>query len=164
MGALNYDYTSKMIQPDSELFENYRDSKKDLKRILEQKKPESERLTILLEANERLNGELQRLKKDLIDANKPANLIAKTKQIETDKNSLVSPLSQQQSLQIKQLEAQYNNEIKKNKLLGIKLAKQERLLEEVYESEKENVLENDDINNIKVINQQLSNLLQKLKA
>ncbi len=117
---------------------------------------------IMQEANERLNIEVQRLKKALFDANKseqvnPSNL-------EADKKAIAEKYAEKYAAKIRQLETQCKAEEKKNKVLSIKMAKLEGLLDDVYEAEQQNTLETDDIKNIKKINQQLESLLSKLKV
>ncbi len=144
---LNFDKTN-MIQPDSGLFENYRSSKQELNRIHEKKKIKNERLEILSESNDRLNTEVQRLKKSLSAMNNESHTTNTDKQL---------------FAKVQILENQYKSEKKKNILLTIKFEKLEALLDEVYAEEKDNTLERSDIDNIKLINNQLSSLLQKLK-
>ncbi len=117
---------------------------------------------IMQEANERLNLEVQRLKKALFDANKSEQV--NPGNIEADKKAIAEKYAGKYAAKIRQLETQYKAEAKKNKVLSIKMEKLEGLLDDVYETEQQNTLETDDIKNIKKINQQLESLLSRLKV
>jgi hypothetical protein len=186
-----------MVQPDSNILENYLASKQDLARINANKQAKNqannERVEILLERNDRLNAEMQNLKKEL-------------NKLKTEK--IAGPIQetdQQLLIKIKKLETQNKLEKKRSVLLASKVEKLETLLDEVYETENKpdsedaslakikilekqytsekkksmllglkveqlqtaidnkNTLESSDINSIQTINSQLESLLKRLK-
>jgi hypothetical protein len=182
-----------MIQPDSSILENYLASKQDLARINARKQVNNERVEILLECNDRLNVEIQNLKKQL-------------NKLKTEQVAQVPQVADQQLLnQIRTLETQNKAEKKKSVLLTRKVEKFEALLDEVYETENKpesedqslakikmlekqynsekknsmllglkveqlqisidnkNTLESSDVNSIQTINSQLESLLKRLK-
>jgi chromosome segregation ATPase len=193
MNALMNIEKTTMVQPDSKVFENYLASKKDLARINENKQANNERVEILLERNDRLNVEIQNLKREL---NK-----LKTEQV-TD---VIQVTDQQLLTTMKTLESQNKAEKKRNVLLTTKVEKFEALLDEVYETENkpeiddqslakikmlekqynsekkstmllglkveqlqaaidnQNTLKSSDVNSIQTINSQLESLLKRLK-
>jgi len=141
---------------------NYNFSKPNSKGGAKSKKTDTAHQEIMQEANERLNLEVQRLKKALFDANKDTPSASHPAQLEADRKAIAEKFSQKYSAKIKQLESKYQCEVKKNTLLNIKMAKLETLLDEVYEAEKPNQLETNDIQNIKKINQQLEKNIKKI--
>ncbi len=167
MGSLHSFEKTSMIQPDSLLANNYRSTKIDMQRISTESKSAIDHNDIMLEANERLNQEVQRLKKELntkhastqTHGNQPSQSA-----LNAHKKVIVEKVTLKFQCQIKNLENQYNAEVKKNQLLNIKMGKLESLLDDVYDAEQENSLENTDIDDIKAINQQLTSLLEKLKS
>ena len=152
MGSVhNFEKTS-MIQPDSTLFENYRNTKAEMRRIDESNKVENVRANILQEANERLNTEVQRLKKALADSKRP-ELATAQPTAHGDNN---------QTAYIQKLELALKNEKRKTQKLENDKAKLEQLLEDVYAVEKENSINEEEVMNIKKVNAQLLAMLQRL--
>jgi len=152
MGSVhNFEKTS-MIQPDSTLFENYRNTKAEMRRIDESNKVENVRANILQEANERLNTEVQRLKKALADSKRPEVTTAQPT-AHGDSN---------QTAYIQKLELALKNEKRKTQKLENDKAKLEQLLEDVYAVEKENSINEEEVMNIKKVNAQLLAMLQRL--
>jgi len=164
MGALHQFEKTSMTSPQMVRVNNYQIGKGKQPAANGAKKSDSAHQEIMQEANERLNLEVQRLKKALFDANKDTPTASHPAQLEADRKAIAEKFSQKYSAKIKQLESKYQSEVKKNTLLNIKMAKLETLLDEVYEAEKPNQLETNDIQNIKKINQQLETLLKKLKV
>ena len=164
MGALHQFEKTSMTPPQMVRINNYQISTGERPASRAHKKPDVAHQEIMQEANERLNLEVQRLKKALFDANKNKSSVNNRVQLEADKKAIAEQFSRRYGAKMKQLETQYLSEVKKNKLLEIKMAKLETLLDEVYETEQTNNLESDDIQNIKNINQQLAALLVKLKG
>jgi len=156
MGSVhNFEKTS-MIQPDSTLFENYRNTKAEMRRIDESNKVENVRANILQEANERLNTEVQRLKKALADSKRPEVATAQPitqPTVHGDSN---------QTAYIQKLELALKNEKRKTQKLENDKAKLEQLLEDVYAVEKENSINEEEVMNIKKVNAQLLAMLQRL--
>jgi len=164
MGALHQFEKTSMTSPQMVRVNNYQINKGKQPAANAPKKADSAHQEIMQEANERLNLEVQRLKKALFDANKNTSVASNPAQLEADRKAIAEKFSQKYAAKMKQLESQYQSEVKKNTLLNIKMAKLETLLDEVYEAENPNHLESDDIQNIKKINQQLATLLEKLKV
>jgi|GEM_PF-3241341 len=164
MGALHQFEKTSMTSPQMVRVNNYQINKGKQSTSNSSKKSDSAHQEIMQEANERLNLEVQRLKKALSDANKNTPTASNPAQLDADRKAIAEKFSKKYAAKMKQLESQYQSEVKKNTLLNIKMAKLETLLDEVYEAENPNHLESDDIKNIKKINQQLETLLQKLKV
>ncbi len=164
MGALHQFEKTSMTPPQMVRVNNYQINKGKQPAAKASNKADSAHQEIMQEANERLNLEVQRLKKALSDANKNTPTASNSAQLEADRKTIAEKFSQKYAAKMKQLESQYQSEVKKNTLLSIKMAKLETLLDEVYEAENPNHLESDDIQNIKKINQQLATLLEKLKV
>jgi hypothetical protein len=182
-----------MIQPDSSILENYLASKQDLARINARKQVNNERVEILLECNDRLNVEIQNLKKQL-------------NKLKTEQVAQVPQVADQQLLnQIRTLETQNKAEKNRSAMLTTKVEKLGALLDEVYETEdkpecanqslakikilevqynsekkksmllglkveqlqtainNKNTVESSDVNSIQTINSQLESLLKRLK-
>lgn len=155
MGSLHHFEKTSMIQPDNSLFENYRETKAEMRRIEESQQVENNRLIILQEANERLNTEVQRLKKALSDSKRhePEIRIAQTPKSNNDKKY---------QEHIQKLELALKNEKRKNQKLTNNIGKLEQLLEDVYAAEKENSIQEEEVMNIKKVNAQLLAMLQRL--
>jgi len=164
MGALHQFEKTSMTSPQMVRVNNYQINKGKQPAAKGPKKSGTAHQEIMQEANERLNLEVQRLKKALFDANKNTPTASNPAQLDADRKAIAEKFSHKYAAKMKQLESQYQSEVKKNTLLNIKMAKLETLLDEVYEAENPNHLENDDIQNIKKINQQLATLLEKLKV
>ncbi len=163
MGSLHSFEKTSMIQPNSLLADNYRSTQVDLQRISSKKKSDVDHQDIMLEANERLNLEVQRLKKALNDSKNSKASQPVQADLNAQKKIIIEKVSLKFQCQLKNLENKYNAEVKKNQLLNIKMGKLETLLDDVYEAEQDNSLEKTDIDDIKAINQQLTSLLEKLK-
>ncbi len=133
MGALHQFEKTSMTSPQMVRVNNYQINKG--KQPAAPKKADSAHQEIMQEANERLNLEVQRLKKALFDANKNTSVASNPAQLEADRKAIAEKFSQKYAAKIKQLESQYQSEVKKNTLLNIKMAKLETLLDEVYEAE-----------------------------
>ena len=164
MGALHQFEKTSMTPPQMVRVNNYQINKGDKQGNHSRRKPDLAHQEIMQEANERLNLEVQRLKKALFDANKNKSSAVSAGNLEADKKLIAEKFARKYAAKMQQLETRYQAEVKKNKSLNIKMAKLETLLDEVYEAEQSNQLESDDIQNIKKINQQLAALLEKLKS
>ena len=72
--VLNFEKTT-MVQPDMELFEHFKSTKKDLARINEMNRSneKDERIKILQEVNERLNSEITQLKSKICNMSQKKN-------------------------------------------------------------------------------------------
>lgn len=156
MGSVYSFEKTSMIQPDAALYENYQATKMEMKKIKEGQHVENMRLTILQEANERLNEEVQRLKKALASNQKPA--------MTPQQPSMQSQIAEAKLYRekIKRLDMMLTAEKKKTEKLTANVAKLEKLLDEVYESEKEAQNNSAEVDSIKKVNQQLLNMLQRL--
>ena len=145
--VLNFEKTT-MVQPDMELFEHFKSTKKDLARINEMNRSneKDERIKILQEVNERLNSEITQLK------SKICNMSQKKNEFE-DRDQLLSA--------IKTLKNQYENEKKQRMLISLKMKKLETLYDDAFDGETPIEIERSD--DIQDINENLSFLLQTLK-
>lgn len=155
MGSIYSFEKTSMIQPDTALYENFQASKMEVKKIKEGQQVENMRVTILQEANERLNQEVQRLKKALASNHKVSQ---PTQQISIQDHVAESKLYREK---IQRLEMMLAAEKKQSEKLRANVAKLEKLLDEVYETEKESG-KSAEVDNIKKVNQQLLNMLQRL--
>lgn len=146
--VLNFEKTA-MIQPDMELFEHFKSTKKDLARISEMNKTneKDERIKILQEVNERLNSEITQLKRKVCS-------VSQTKNEFNDKDKLLSAM--------KVLKSQYENEKKQRMLLSLKVKKLETLYDDAFDDEDAPSVQSS--NNIQDINKNLSFLLDTLKS
>jgi len=156
MGSVYSFEKTSMIQPDAALYENYQATKMEMKKIKEGQHVENMRLTILQEANERLNAEVQRLKKALASSHK-----AHTPAPQPSMQSQVAEAKLYRE-KIQRLEMMLAAEKKKTEKLNANVVKLEKLLDEVYEAEKEVRNNNAEVDSIKKVNQQLLNMLQRL--
>ena len=142
--VLNFEKTT-MVQPDMELFEHFKSTKKDLARINEMNRSneKDERIKILQEVNERLNSEITQLK------SKICNVSQKKTEFE-DRDELLSAL--------KVMTSHYENEKKQRLLVSSKMKKLETLYDDAFEEEQTAEMESSDDN--QDINKSLSFLLQ----
>ncbi len=142
--VLNFEKTT-MVQPDMELFEHFKSTKKDLARINEMNRSneKDERIKILQEVNERLNSEITQLK------SKICNMSQKKTEFE-DRDELLSAL--------KVMTSHYENEKKQRLLVSSKMKKLETLYDDAFEEEQTAEMESSD--DIQDINKSLSFLLQ----
>lgn len=142
--VLNFEKTT-MVQPDMELFEHFKSTKKDLARINEMNRSneKDERIKILQEVNERLNSEITQLK------SKICNMSQKKTEFE-DRDELLSAL--------KVMTSHYENEKKQRLLVSSKMKKLETLYDDAFEEEQAAEMESSD--DIQDINKSLSFLLQ----
>lgn len=142
--VLNFEKTT-MVQPDMELFEHFKSTKKDLARINEMNRSneKDERIKILQEVNERLNSEITQLK------SKICNMSQKKTEFE-DRDELLSAL--------KVMTSHYENEKKQRLLVSSKMKKLETLYDDAFEEEQAAEIESSD--DIQDINKSLSFLLQ----
>ena len=145
--VLNFEKTT-MVQPDMELFEHFKSTKKDLARINEMNRSneKDERIKILQEVNERLNSEITQLKSKICDMSQEKSGLE-------DRDQLLSA--------IKTLKNQYENEKKQRMLISLKMKKLETLYDDAFDGETPIEIERSD--DIQDINENLSFLLQTLK-
>lgn len=159
MGNLYHFEKTDMIQPDNVLFENYQTSKQDLQRINEKNKVDLIRVEILQDANDRLNSEVQRLKKQLAlkQNDQPSEAI-----ILKERNQTTKEITAMYAQKISLLEQQNKKYLAKIGQQSTTISKLEALLDEVYESESQNNAKINDIEEIKRLNQRLSSLISKI--
>lgn len=159
MGNLYHFEKTDMIQPDNVLFENYQTSKQDLQRINEKNKVDLIRVEILQDANDRLNSEVQRLKKQLSlkQNDQPSEAI-----ILKERKQATKEITAMYAQKISLLEQQNKKYLAKIGQQSTTISKLEALLDEVYESESQNNAKINDIEEIKRLNQRLSSLISKI--
>ena len=145
--VLNFEKTT-MVQPDMELFEHFKSTRKDLARINEKNRSneKDERIKILQEVNERLNSEITQLKSKICNMSQNKNEF-------DDRDQLLSAL--------KVMKNQYENEKKQRMLVSLKLNKLETLYDDAFDEEHAAEVESSD--DIQDINKNLSILLETLK-
>ena len=159
MGNLYQFEKTDMIQPDNVLFENYQTSKQDLQRINEKNKVDQMRVEILQDANERLNSEVQRLKKQL--ALKPSSQPSEAV-ILNERKQASAEITAMYAQKIALLEQQNKNYLAKIRQQSTTISKLEALLDEVYESESQSNAKINDIEEIKRLNQRMNALINKI--